>query len=71
MGVNAVTGDYSRGASGYRIVDGEIAGPVAEFTIASNLVDMFAQLRPASDLEVYRGIDSPSVRIDRMSVAGD
>lgn len=70
-GVNAVTGDYSRGASGFLIENGEIAGPVAEFTIAGNLIDMFAQIRPANDLEVYRGIDSPMLRIDRMSVAGD
>jgi len=70
-GVNGVTGDYSRGASGYRIVNGELAGPVAEFTIAGNLVDMFAALTPASDLEVHRGIDVPTLRIDGMSVAGD
>ena len=43
MGVNGVTGDYSRGASGCRIVDGELAGPVAEFTVAGNLIDMFAR----------------------------
>jgi predicted Zn-dependent protease len=42
-GVNGVTGDYSRGASGFRIVNGEIAGPVAEFTVAGNLIDMFAR----------------------------
>lgn len=70
-GVNGVTGDYSRGASGYRIVNGDLAGPVAEFTIAGNLVDMFAALTPASDLEVHRGIDVPTLRIDGMSVAGD
>ncbi len=71
MGVNPVTGDYSRGASGFLIENGEIAGPVAEFTVAGNLVDMFARLRAASDLEVYRGIDTPTLRIDAMSVAGD
>ena len=71
MGVNGVTGDYSRGASGFLIENGEIAGPVAEFTVAGNLIDMFARMRPASDLEVYRGIDAPTVRIDGMSVAGD
>jgi PmbA protein len=70
-GVNTVTGDYSRGASGFLIENGEIAGPVAEFTVAGNLIDMFARMRVADDLEVYRGIDTPSIRIDAMSVAGD
>lgn len=70
-GVNGVTGDYSRGASGYRIVNGEVAGPVAEFTIAGNLVDMFAQLRPADDLEWYRTVNVPTIRVDGMTVAGD
>lgn len=71
QGVNSVTGDYSRGASGLRIVNGELAGPIAEFTVAGNLIDMFAALTPANDLEIWRGIDSPTVRIDGMSVAGD
>ena len=71
QGVNGVTGDYSRGASGFRIVRGEITEPVAEFTIAGNLIDMFAALVAADDLELQRGIDTPTLRIDRMSVAGD
>ncbi|MET0252122.1 MAG: metallopeptidase TldD-related protein [Novosphingobium sp.] len=71
QGVNLVTGDYSRGASGFRIVNGELAGPVAEFTIAGNLLAMFADLTAANDLEVYRGIDVPTLRIDGMVVAGD
>lgn len=70
-GVNGVTGDYSRGASGFRIVDGQLAGPVAEFTIAGNLVDMFAALTPASDLEWYRPVNVPTIRVDGMTVAGD
>ncbi len=70
-GVNGVTGDYSRGASGFRIVNGEIAGPIAEFTVAGNLIDMFAALVVANDLEVYRGIDVPTMRVDGMSIAGD
>ncbi|MES2300477.1 MAG: TldD/PmbA family protein [Pseudomonadota bacterium] len=70
-GVNGVTGDYSRGASGFRIVNGEIAGPIAEFTVAGNLIDMFAALVAANDLEVYRGIDVPTLRVDGMSIAGD
>ena len=71
MGVNGVTGDYSRGASGYRITGGEIAGPVAEFTVAGNLIDMFAALVPASDLEWHRPINVPTIRIDGMTIAGD
>jgi PmbA protein len=70
-GVNGVTGDYSRGAAGFRIVNGEIAGAIAEFTIAGNLLDMFAALVPANDLKIERGIDVPTLRIDGMSVAGD
>jgi PmbA protein len=70
-GVNGVTGDYSRGASGFRISGGAIAGPIAEFTVAGNLIDMFARLVAANDLELYRGIDVPTLRIDGLSVAGD
>lgn len=70
-GVNGVTGDYSRGASGFRIVNGEVAGPIAEFTVAGNLIDMFARLVAADDLETWRGIDVPTLRIDGLSVAGD
>ena len=69
MGVNPVTGDYSRGASGYRIVGGELAGPVSEFTIAGNLRDMFAALVPANDLELRYAINVPTIRIDGMTVA--
>ncbi len=71
MGVNGVTGDYSRGASGFRIVNGEIAGPVAEFTIAGNLLAMFKALTPANDLEWHRQINVPTIRVDGMMVAGD
>ena len=70
-GVNGVTGDYSRGASGFRIVNGELAGPVAEFTIAGNLRDMFAALVAANDLEWYRAINVPTLRVDGMTIAGD
>ena len=71
QGVNGVTGDYSRGASGFRIVNGQIAGAVAEFAIAGNLVDMFAALTPANDLEMYRAINVPTLRVDGMTIAGD
>ena len=70
QGVNLVTGDYSRGASGFRIRDGELAGPVAEITVAGNLVDMFAALRAADDLEFLQAVNVPTVRIDGMTVAG-
>ena len=69
MGVNGVTGDYSRGASGFLIEKGEIVGPVSGITIASNLLDMFATLEPASDLQFRRGIDAPTLRVPRMTVA--
>ena len=70
-GVNGVTGDYSRGASGFRIVNGEIAGPVAEFTVAGNLIDMFRSLTAANDLEWYRAVNVPTLRIDGLMIAGD
>ena len=70
MGVNMVTGDYSRGAAGFWIEQGEIAYPVSEVTVAGNLKEMFRQLTPASDLVFRYGIDSPTVRIDGMTVAG-
>jgi len=69
MGVNGVTGDYSRGAAGFLVEHGEIVGPVAEITIASNLLDMFASLEPGNDLTLRRGIDSPTVLIPEMMVA--
>ncbi|USA38846.1 TldD/PmbA family protein [Pelagerythrobacter marinus] len=70
QGVNAVTGDYSRGASGFRIVGGEIAGPVAEFTVAGNLLAMYARMHAANDLEMHRAINVPTLRVDGMTVAG-
>jgi PmbA protein len=69
-GVNPVTGDYSRGASGFIIEQGELAAPVAEITIAGNLVDMFATLAAADDLEHRRSVNVPTLRIDGMTVAG-
>ena len=69
QGVNGVTGDYSRGASGFLVTNGAIGAPVAEITIASNLLDMFATMEPASDLILRRGIDSPTILIPEMIVA--
>lgn len=65
-----MTGDYSRGAAGFLIRNGEIAEPVAEITIAGNLKQMFAHLVPANDLTIRFGTDAPTVRIDGMTVAG-
>lgn len=70
QGVNPVTGDYSRGASGFIIDNGAIGAPVAEITIAGNLLEMFRQLTPASDLELRHASNTPTLRIDGMTVAG-
>ena len=70
MGVNGVTGDYSRGAAGFWIENGEIAYPVSEVTIAGNLKDMFLRLTPASDLEFRYGTNAPTCRIEGMTIAG-
>jgi PmbA protein len=69
QGVNGVTGDYSRGAVGFMVRGGEIAEPVAEITIASNLIDMFATLEPGSDLEFRRGVDAPTILVPEMTIA--
>ena len=69
QGVNGVTGDYSRGAAGFLIEHGEVIGPLAEITIASNLVEMFATLEPANDLVFRRGVDSPTLLVPEMTVA--
>ena len=70
FGVNGVTGDYSRGASGFWIEDGEIAYPVSEVTIAGNLKDMLRTLVPADDLEFRYGTNAPTVLIPEMMIAG-
>ena len=70
QGVNPVTGDYSRGAAGFLIINGEIAGAVSEFTIAGNLKDMFAAMTVANDLEFTRGTNVPTLRIDGLMIAG-
>lgn len=70
MGVNGVTGDYSRGASGFWIENGAISYPVNEMTIAGNLLEMFAAVTAANDLELRRDRESPTLRIEGMTVAG-
>lgn len=71
MGVNGVTGDYSRGASGFWIEKGKITFPVTEMTIAGNLKEMLMAMTPANDLEFRYGTDAPTVRIDSLTVAGE
>jgi PmbA protein len=70
MGVNQVTGDYSRGASGFWIENGRRSYAVSEVTIAGNLVAMFATLEPANDLEFRYGTNAPTVRMEGLTVAG-
>ncbi|MFN3591804.1 MAG: TldD/PmbA family protein [Thermaurantiacus sp.] len=70
MGVNLITGDYSRGAGGFLIRDGRIAEPVSEVTIAGSLPAMFRALRPANDLHFRQAMNAPTLRIDDMTVAG-
>jgi len=69
-GINMVTGDYSQGASGYWIENGEITFPVAEITVAGNLKDMFLRMIPLSDLEFRGARNSPSMMIDEMTIGG-
>jgi PmbA protein len=70
MGTNLVTGDYSRGASGLWIEQGELSYPVSEVTIAGHLNDIFASLTPANDLEFRYGTNAPTVRVEGLTVAG-
>jgi PmbA protein len=70
MGVNGVTGDYSRGAGGFWIENGKIAYPVSEITIAGNLKDMFRNLTPANDLVFRYGTNAPTLRFEGMTIAG-
>ena len=68
--INGITGDYSRGASGFMIRDGALAEPVAEITVAGSLPDMFMHLTPANDLRFRRGTDAPTIRIEGLTLAG-
>jgi PmbA protein len=70
FGVDGLTGDYSRGACGQWIENGEFAYPVSEVTVAGNLAAMFANITAASDLEFRAGTNAPTVRVDGMTVAG-
>jgi PmbA protein len=70
FGVNTLTGDYSRGASGFWIENGTLGYPVSEVTVAGNLSEMFMNMRVANDLEFRYGTDSPTLRIDGMTIGG-
>jgi len=70
MGVNGVTGDYSRGAAGFMIRNGQLAEAVSEITIAGNLKQMFLAMVAANDLTFRRGSDAPTIRVDGMTLAG-
>jgi PmbA protein len=70
MGVNGITGDYSRGAAGFMIRDGKLAEAVGEITIAGKLPEIFLAMRAANDLEFRRGSDAPTIRVDGMTLAG-
>ncbi len=70
MGTNLVTGDYSRGASGYWIENGKLSFPVSEVTIAGHLFGMFATLTPANDLQFRYGTNAPTLRVEGLTIAG-
>lgn len=69
-GSNLVTGDYSRGAAGFWIEDGELAYPVAEITVAGHLGEMFARMVPANDIDDRGSFLAPSVAIEGLTIAG-
>ncbi len=69
-GVNSITGDYSRGASGFWIENGELTDAVSEITVAGNLADMYARLVAADDLEYRFGINAPSLMVEGLTIAG-
>jgi PmbA protein len=70
VGVNLVTGDYSRGASGFWIENGQLTFPVSEVTIAGHLTEIFKGLTPANDLVFRYGTNAPTVRVEGLTVAG-
>jgi PmbA protein len=70
VGVNLITGDYSRGAAGFWIENGTLSYPVSEVTIAGHLGDMFRTLTPANDLEFRYGTNAPTVRVEGLTIAG-
>jgi len=69
--VSMITGDYSRGASGFWIKDGQLSHPISEATIAGNLKEMFMTLKPANDMDLSYSVTSPTLLIDGMTIAGN
>lgn len=69
-GANVITGEYSQGAAGFYIENGEILYPVSEITIAGNLKEMFKAMTPLSDLKMEKSINSPSLLVEKMTIAG-
>ena len=67
--VNLLTGDYSRGATGFMIRHGQIAEPITEFTLAGHLREIFSSLTLAHDLSFRFGVDAPTVRVDALNLA--
>jgi PmbA protein len=70
QGVDMITGEYSRGATGFWIENGELTYPVSEVTIASNLKDIFMRVTPASDIDRKFGVAAPTIAIEGMTLAG-
>ena len=70
MSFNTVNGDYSRGAAGFMIENGEISFPVNEVTIAGNMNDILEKIIPAKDLKISENINSPTILVEKMSLAG-
>jgi PmbA protein len=71
-GINMVTGDYSRGASGFWVENGELAYPVEEITIAGNLKNMFRDIRAVgSDVDLRGSIRTGSILLDQLMIAGE
>ena len=68
--VSLITGDYSRGASGFWIKNGKLSNPISEATIAGNLKEMFLQMVPANNLDLNSSISAPSILINEMTIAG-
>ncbi|MFP3542649.1 TldD/PmbA family protein [Rhizobium sp. SIMBA_035] len=70
QGVNMITGEYSRGATGFWIENGELTFAVSEVTIASNLKEMFMRVTPANDIDYKYGVAAPTLAIEGMTLAG-
>ncbi len=70
MSFNTVNGDYSRGAAGFMIENGEITFPINEVTIAGNMNDILSKIVPANDLKIHENINSPTILVENMSLAG-